>query len=158
MTILMWQKVSDETHVHIVIPPDSSSLYHNLLLFSLNCRHECGNWIFQNYYAISGLFCNPDIYQHDQTNLYTRQMCSTIPLRRIFFVSDLGSHDSGRNEEILGLPFLTWIIKQPMVKMYSAMFLFLALPPPKKLPHNQFALYILHLISHSWAFYTALCM
>jgi hypothetical protein len=53
--------------------------------------------------SFGALFCAPEFYQHlnDQTNLYASHICSATPLHKIFIISDLGSHDSGRNEELL---------------------------------------------------------
>jgi len=64
------------------------------------------NVIVQSHKSIvsfGAFFCAPEFYQHlnDQTNLYTSQICSVTPLHQLFIISDLRSHDSGRNEEIL---------------------------------------------------------
>ena len=53
--------------------------------------------------SFGALFCAPEFYQHlnDQTNLYASHTCSATPLHNIFIISDLGSHDSGKNYELL---------------------------------------------------------
>lgn len=71
------------------------------LSFTFQCK--CRVQSHKSIVSFGALFCAPEFSQHinDQTNLYASHICSATPLHKIFIISELESHDSGRNKELL---------------------------------------------------------